>query len=273
MKLKAGIGITTYKDTSDPAFGAEVYEAYRAASPKLLPTQISVWSKRFPVTGPADIAAHWLTKAAHTTRESRAKDARVLERLDLLIGGEWKTKAPLSGGGRPTFRPNDDLSRENTLILEHNFSPSVDWWSLFCRLVDLMAPSYGMLHVFDEESRRTLTGGDLSVFDRPFAGEHHFTSWKTPLNTWRKPDHWQLRERRQYRHLPDLSWANYFGPEFEGQYDLAVIRQAAEFTQEVPKGLLVRITPSLIDVADMSATFLNRRKEVKSAFREGFFRN
>src|SRR5262249_36691281 len=138
-----------------------------------------------------------------------------------------RTKGLLSGSGRVEFHPERDPHGPNGLTIEHNFLPSVDWTSFFRALVLLFQPSYAMLHLFTERELAHASAGERFAFTGPISGEAHFTTWVSPLGAWRRPDSFALDERRRYRFLPELSWANVLGREFEGRFDPVELEKGA----------------------------------------------
>ncbi len=272
MKSKVGIGITTYEDISSPDFAAIVYDAYLATSPKIVPTRLDVWSKKHEVMDRDAFSAHWLTEMDYRVMENRSKSSAILEKGQFRVGAKWRTTGRLPGKGEVTFRPKLDSSRANQVVIEHKFHATINWAGLFTRLVEAMQPAYAMLHVFSHEEPRQAELDRVEAFDRPFAGEDYFTNWKTSLGTWRKPDSWQLEERRRYRFLPNLSWSNFLGPEFDGQYNHAELSSRAESVRRSGRGILVQVTGSLGDVVDRREWFCEKRNLVRAAFAPGFFR-
>jgi hypothetical protein len=92
------------------------------------------------------------------------------------------------------------------------------------------------------------------------------------LGHWRKPDRWDAAARRQYRYLTDLSWANFLGREFEGQFDSAIIRKLAAKARTLGNGFAFQVTGSLADVERHPDEFNSSRDLLKGAFRHDFFR-
>lgn len=272
MKSKVGIGITTYEDISSPSFAAIVYDAYLATSPRIVPTRIDVWSKKHEIMNREAFSAHWLTELDYRVTENRSKSSAILEKGQFRVGAKWRTTGRLPGQGEVTFRPKLDSSRANGVVIKHKFDAAINWAGLFERIVEAMQPAYAMLHVFSEGDSRQAELDQVEAFDRPFAGEDYFTKWKTSLGTWRKPDSWQLEERRRYRFLPDLSWSNFLGPEFDGQYNHAELSSRAESVRPSGKGILVQVTSALGDVVDRHEWFREKRNLVRGAFAPGFFR-
>ncbi len=278
MKSKVGIGITTYEDISSPSFAAIVYDAYQATSPKIVPTRIDVWSKKHEIMDRDAFSAHWLTQMDYRVMENRSRSSAILEKGQFRIGAKWRTTGRFPGKGQVSFRPKLDSSRTNEILIEHRFDAAINWAGLFERLVEGMQPAYAMLHVFsqvDPPPQADLHQVEfdwVEAFDRPFAGEDYFTKWKTSLGTWRKPDSWQLEERRRYRFLPDLSWSNFLGPEFDGQYNHAELSSRAESVRLSGRGILLQVTGALSDVVDRHEWFREKRNSVRGAFAPGFFR-
>ena len=162
----------------------------------------------------------------------------------------------------------------STISIQHTWSPRVDWVELFRLLTEVFQPSYAMLHLFTEAEVAASAGRDrFDVFDGPVTGERSFTSWKSILADWRFPDHFDLAARRRYRFLPELAWANWLGPEFDGQYDKAFLQANAASPVPMARGFAFQITQDLRDIEQHPAAFSDARAKLKSAFASGFFRN
>lgn len=266
MKPRIAIGITTYKDIASPEFGRAVFETYASVSPKMTPNQVTVWGKKHPVSRGDDFAALWLTASPYELRESRSQDAAVLERGTWETGAEWRTGAPV-GVGQVDFRPSLDPSRTNAITISHAYSPRVDWLRLFEGLVRQAEPAYAMLHVFTEREVAASSSADrFERFDEAFAGEHWFTSFRSPSGHWDVVDTLRLEQRRNYKFLPELSWANVLGPEFDGNYDPSVIARYAARHQSVEGRMHFSITESLQNVVDQYDEFNLARIRLRAAF-------
>jgi hypothetical protein len=274
VRPKIAIGITTYLDISDRELGAAVYNAHEETSERLTPNKIRIWSAKHDVNTADDFGSLWLTVMPFERREGKGPDkGKLLEKGEFRVGAEWSRTGALAGRGRVNFRPEMEQSQCDTLSIEFNYDPKIDWYGLFERLVEVCKPAYGMLHLFTEAELSLSAGKDhLERFDGPLVGEGSFTSWKTSEGTWRGPDKWQLAERRTYRFLPQLSWANYFGSEFDGEVDAMRRKAVTEATQGTENGRFLSITESISDVLGSPVFFDAKREELKSQFPGGFFR-
>jgi hypothetical protein len=271
MKPRIVLGITTYRDLRSAEIGAMVYDAFAEASPRLAPTRASVWQQHHVVGNRDEFAAHWHTELAYQTREHRGTTAAVLERGRFQVGAHWRTTGALNGRGEVAYRPETDNTRPDELRIDHAFSPRVDWYGLLRRLVEVTAPAYAMLHAFNVQGSSCDYSIQPDAFSGALTGEARFVSWKTPAGTWRKPDSWERAERRRYRHLPDLPWANYLGPEFSGRVDPSRLRDAADESSEMGEGILLRTTSQLADVLNPDTDFSARQSRLKRAFADGTF--
>ncbi|MDB5433145.1 MAG: hypothetical protein JWP35_4261 [Caulobacter sp.] len=267
MPTKVVIGITTYIDITDPAFGAALFDAYTATSDRLAPNQVKVWSTTTPIVTAADFGRLWLTRTPYEAREKRGGE--ITNKSEFLIGAEWRRTGVMSGTGQVHFRY--DPADANSLQLEGTYSSKIDWPELFERLIAIFSPSYAMLHLFTptelEPHPNSRFGFNGAVF-----GEPHFTSWLSSNGDWRKPDSFDREARRQYRFLTELSWANYLGSEFEGQYDAGVIKSEAASARKLGNGFLFQATTKPDDVVNSPQMFRSKRDTLKKAFRPGFFR-
>ena len=269
MKSKVGIGITTYEDIRSRDFGAALYEALVAASPKLAPYRIEVIGYKYGVTSVQDFVPHWSTEIRLVVRPKYGVSPSYTPPSD--FGASWRTKGALSGDGRAFFGGRDPNSPA-TLILRHNFAANVDWKELFRRLVEIFKPAHANLHLFTDRELE-LAGEGSFAFRAPIAGEGAFTSWKSTLGNIRGPDPWEVAERRRYRFLPDLAWGNYFGSEFSERFDRARLLGSSDGAKELGNGILLHITEKLSDVAKQPDFFEGERAKLRKAFADDFFRS
>lgn len=274
MRHKIAIGITTYVDISDSEFGAAIYRAHENVSKRLTPSKMQIWSAKHDVGSALDFSSLWLTIMPFEKRETKGPDkGELLEKGEFRVGAQWRRTGSLAGRGRVDFRPEIDHSQCDTLSLEFNYDPNIDWYVFFGRIVDICKPAYGMLHLFTDLELSRSEGKDvLERFDGPLVGEGSFTKWKSSEGHWRGPDKWQLAERRYYRFLPQLSWANYFGSEFDGEIDRMRRKAVADGVQGNVDGRFLRVTDAISDVVDRQEFFSAKREELKSCFPDGFFR-
>lgn len=273
MPLKVAIGVTTYVDILGDAFGAAVYDAHAAVSDRIVPNQVTIWSTKHLVASQSEFSALWLTRTPFKRYEDRRK-LKVIDSGEYLIGAEWRRTGAISGRGQVRFRPDTDMIGANELTLEFNYSPKIDWYLLFKRMVAIFAPSYAMLHLFSDadRSRPYSTYDGPCRYDGPIAGEWQFTTWQTGMGNWRKPDWFDKKGRRTYRFLPELSWANHLGREFDGQYDPARLAGEVAELETSSAGVAFKLTDALSDVAMERDAFRGSRDAARAAFAPEFFR-
>lgn len=269
MKITVGIGITSYKDLSDPAVASAVYRAYEETAANIAPDRVDCYPLKFEVSSEAEFVDHWLTLNPFTVQDRRG--GQIIERGFYRIGAQWRRRTSLRGTGFAEFRPETDWTRNDTIEIFHDYSAKIDWQKFFASLIEATEPAFAMLHLFASKSPEE--GPSFTRMDRPVTGEHAFTSWQTPLGNWRKPDHHRLEDRRTYRFLPDLPWASFLGPQFAGQFDREQLRRDSAAFRSLEGGDYVQVTNQLSDVMEAPTQFHARQAELKQAFREGFFRN
>ncbi len=271
MKPRIALDITTYRDLRRTEIAEQIYDAFSAASPKLAPKRISVWQQHHPVASRSDFAQHWHTELAYTIRESRSRTAPIRYKGSYQVGAHWRTTGTLNGRGEVSFQPDPDNTRPDTMRIDHAFSPRVDWYELLRQLVEITEPAYAMLHVFTVQGTSCGHSVAPDEFSGALTGEDRFVSWKTPAGTWRKPDKWERADRRRYRYLPDLPWANYLGAEFRESFNLDQLREAAFDSTEMGQGVLFRATSQLGDALLAGSDFSERQSHLKRAFSDGTF--
>jgi len=266
--MKIGLGLTTYKDIRSPTFAEDVFEALSEASPKLAPSVASIAGERFPIGNVEDFSKHWCCERVFVVRPKYGVAPPPL-RAD--VGIAWRTKGTLAGHGELHLFPSNDPNAANGLTLHHTYASKVDWVRLFERLVALLEPSHALLHLFTpRELQRAGTG--RFAFTQAFSGENHFTAWQASSGDWRRPDPWQREERRRYRFLPDLAWANAFGREFHGRYETERLRQGAARLEQLENVDLVYATERIDDMRLRPEQFEDARLRMRSAFAEDVFR-
>lgn len=267
-KDRVAFGFTTYIDIRDQEYGKKVYKALESISNKLTPNRMKFLGVDLKEVDLESFSENWHLEYSTEIREPREKG---WGKAVLPIGCEWSRTGPLSAKGRLGLCPSKDPLPSYTLSIEFNYSSKIDWQGLFCLLVDLLRPSYGMLHLFTEDERIGELFDKFSYFG-PVVGEIEFTGWISTLGELRKPDSFELSKRKQYIHLPQLSWMNFLGPEFNGKYDPRSIMEKSNNYKEHDFGTMFSVTNSIGDVMNQRGLFEQRRKELKASFAEGFFR-
>jgi hypothetical protein len=266
MKPRIGIGLTTYKDIRSPAFARSLYEVFTEASPKLVPTGLRVINERHPVASADDFADHWFNERVLV---AIPKYGTTPPPVQAQIGPAWQTRGALSGDGEVHFGKYGD--GWSGIVLHHSYSSKVDWNGLFRQLVVLCEPAHAMLHLFTERELQRAGEGRVA-FKQAFCGEPNFTYWKSSLGEWRKPDEWQREERRRYRFLPDLAWANVLGHEFDGRFDGQCLRKEAACFELLNGVAIAQVTDRIDDVLLAPEDFEDRRSRMKRAFAAETFR-
>jgi hypothetical protein len=270
-KPRIGIGITTYRKLAEPEIGGAVFDAYAAASPRIVPNRIDVWSERHPVAGRDDFARHWLTIMGWEQQEERG--GPVTARGEHRVGATWRHVGAPVGEGKVTFRRELDPKDADRIEIGSAWSPRVDWLVLFRALCAICRPAHAALHLYTDREGALLDAEDRQdYFERPVTGETAFTAWRTPLDTWRKPDACELEKRRDYRFLPQLFWANHLGPEFSIVADRAFLAANACHVEEGESGLLFTVTEALADVDTDFERFRYARAALRHAFAPGTLR-
>lgn len=263
------IGLTTYQDISAEDTSLAVYEALKATSEKLLPEYVNWYEPvNIPVANHEDWKTHWCTDA--TMRTDGASS-------DVRFGALWRRRHSLQGWGQAQFASRSHKAEDSSLSLHYNWSPKVDWLALFRDLCEITVPAYAMLHLFtaeEIEANRRRGGEKTAVehFDGAVTGETCFVTSIAPDGNLRRPDSWDRAARRTFRFLPQLSWANHLGAEFDGQYDFDVIRANADSVITGEDFVAFTISKRLADVMDDYDGFAQRRRRLRAAFRDGFFR-
>lgn len=268
MPIKVSIGITTYKDISEKNIGSAIYNSHKEVSEKIVPNQVRIWSNKYMIDNVHDFSSHWLTLMPYKVKENKA----ILGSGTLRIGAEWLRTGTLAGRAEVRFRPEMQEERCDTLTINFNYSPKIDWYSLFEKLTEICEPSYAMLHVFTDKEKSYSIGKDrLERFDAPIVDEHRFVTWKTYSGSRTGPDPWEKEKRRTYRFLPQLSWANFFGHEFKGQYDRNLIKNESASFKTKKYGDLLLVTSSISDIVKNTDYFETKRTSIKKCFNDGFF--
>lgn len=269
MKPRVAIGITTYRDLSGPEIGVAVYDALAEASPRTEPKKGEIWGVRHDIESRETFAERWLTLSPYEMRSNRGKGP-VVGRGTYRIGLEWRSPA---GTGQLQVRPEIDPNCAETIELDYVWSPRIDWATLFDQLVEITQPAYAMLHLFTERELESYPAGErLDRFEGPVAGEGCFTGWLSSVGEWRGPDRHRPEERRQYRFLPQLSWANVLGREFEGRYDPQAIDRLGVAVRRSEGRTSFRVTESLRNVERNPEAFEAARLRLREAFAPDFFR-
>lgn len=248
QQLAVSLGITTYRRISERDFARSLYGVLAENSHLLIPDRLGDWA-RHPrqVRNADDFAELWaapiswhVNETVEAGRLNRLLVALRLKRrrlgplqFDAYLPPEWSRSRAPKGYGKATIRRPDDGYGDNTVVMSHAYHPDIDWFRFFRTIVELTTPSCAMmqLNVFDGNFSDT-NPPSLPVGERTFTG---------------RVDRWRLKERREYRRLPYLAWANYFGPEFEGVLKQTELAAQAAHAEQFAAGLLVTVTPSITD--------------------------
>jgi hypothetical protein len=258
---KIAIGITTYEDISSIETGLAVYELLLESGGKLQPQFVN-WHEpvNIPVADRETWSRYWSIDAM-TRIEGGATQFK--------IGPIWRRRTSLASTGTVHHGDRSGRDAASTFQLSARMAGSVDWLHLFRRLCTLLKPAYGMLHCFPTHEIKKL---DYLSFDGPVAGEIAFTTRVASDGNLVRPDLRQRTFPRKFIYLPELSWANYFGPEWAGTYDVEGVTGRAHGAWRDEHGLLVQVSENFSDVSKNHETFNKRRDLLRSCFVPGTFR-
>lgn len=143
---------------------------------------------------------------------------------------------------------SEDFDKISGMIFEYNWSPKIDWYSLFKELVKASEAYFGYIHVFtDQEIEPSAVGSAISCFTRGTPGVH-------------------LKKG-----IPNLGWAHYFGEEYVKEVDIPLLQKHGFEVEPLGEGYTFHITDKLSDVIDNYEYFDERRKLLKSLFRPELF--
>ena len=269
-KSKIAIGITTYKDITSPEYAERLYQACLTASKKIVPNRLNFLGVKCSVSSCGQFAQNWTKKYARETRENRSKNAKVLDKGELHVGAEWSTVGAISGKGSLGLPPTKEPLKSYTIQLQYNFNENIDWLNLFRNIIGFTSPSYGMMHLFSPEDIQLKRSGG-TTFGGPVIGESQFVRWATSISTIRKPDSWEFEKRRNYIALPELSWANYLGSEFSGNYNASCLEEASHLFEIDNDGVLILATKNVSDVLVQEKNTKKFAKFKNHAFRRFAF--
>ncbi|WP_123876593.1 hypothetical protein [Fuscovulum blasticum] len=258
---KIAIGITTYEDISSVATGLAVYELLLELGGKLQPEFVN-WHEpvNIPVADRETWSRYWSIDAM-TRIEGGA--------TELKFGPIWRRRTSLASTGSVTHGNRSGRDAASTFQLSAKMAGSVDWLQLFSKLCTILKPAYGMLHCFPPEEVKRL---DYLSFNGPVAGEIAFTARIASDGNLVRPDKQRRTFPRQFTYLPELSWANYFGPEWAGTYDVEGVIGRAHRAWRDENGVLIQVSENFADVSKNHVTFNKQRDLLRSCFVPGTFR-
>lgn len=178
----------------------------------------------------------------------------------------WRSKGQAKGYVSFPSRDHRDRPLPGWLWFETRPSPAVDWLALFSDWCAAFSPFAAMLHPAihlegtKEKAPVTTLAEEVST-----AAEAQFQAgapWCTlragPLNS-------------TFSGLTNLAWAKYLGGPLFPEVDETAIRRAGFDVDRQGEGWLIRVTPRITDVAADFASFEERRRTLRSCFREGLF--
>lgn len=258
---KIAIGITTYEDISSVDIGRAVYDLLLEFGGKLQPEFVN-WHEpvNIPVADPETWSRYWSIDAM--TRVERGA-------IEFKFGPIWRRRSSLASTGSVSHGDRSERNADSTFRLYARTAGSVDWLNLFSKLCTLFKPAYGMLHCFPTQEIKKL---DYQSFDGAVAGEIAFTTRVAADGNLVRPDLWRLTFPRQFIYLPELSWANYFGPEWAGTYDVEGLIRLAHAAWRDEHGLFLQVSENLSDVSKNYETFSKQRDLLRTCFVPGTFR-
>ena len=277
MKPYISIGITTYSDTANKKFALQFYDAYQDHLPVCTPDRMKIWSSKSTITNKDEFANIWCYEAPVTIKANRGKGP-IIKQWKARLDTEWRRSR--AGGGKVKFRPSNRPEQPDTLSMKHPYRVRADWLGFFKTLIEISTPAHAMLHLFSEQEVQAWHGtysiGDkppvLNRFDGPVVGEDAFTYVLSDFSDPRKQPSDFEAARKMYRYLPELSWANYLGPEFNCEYDIDTLQKGSEACEQIGEGILFTASDQIGDIIKDRAGFLKKRNNLRSAFEQGFFR-
>lgn len=238
------MGFTVFADLTPPETALAILDAL---GPDLAPSHVKGMGHARPlaICGPGDWLSLWAVRGQMTVRGAKT---------EVAFGSDWSRRTAPQGYGMVNHGQQRGDIRSSTLILDHSYSARIDWLGVFTRLCTLLTPAYAMAHLFTPEQVETgratgltaaQTGQVFRVHKRP-AEEYHATV---------KPPFFDCQ-------LPQLAWANWFGPEWEGRAD--AVLQASGAT-----GPLLTLSPRIEDVANAPTDFAAARSRLELLFPPG----
>ena len=255
-KSEVQIELITKKDIRSSEIGREVFNILKTSSEKVLPEYVS---KIEPVNIRIDSLETWLE---HWSSPECSRYEGVTHDFD--SGLIWRRRKSLKSWGAVTHG-HDLIHQGSSVFISSTWNKSVEWESIFDLLVGIIEPEYAGIHVFGSDELSMRKSGEpfqvLAIWK--------LVSYKYEGN-WRRPDSFDLKAWRDYRHLPDLPFKAYLSQGFKDQYDLSKLEEIGCLKHK-GKGVYVKIADDLDFVVNDFPSFTTKRKKVRSAFSTGFF--
>ena len=203
-KATVAIGLTAYNDMSGPEHAKYVFEILHQTDPKLCPEFVN-WHD--PVNVPILNESVWTEYWAQDAVFKGNGSAR-----DVKFFGMWRRRHSIKSQGMVNHGSEQGIGNPSTLSLTFRWSAKIDRWYLFSSLCDVFTPAYGMLHLFTDAEKKRV---ELCSFDRPVVGEVAFVNKLSSDGNLIRIDRRKRTIPMRFSYIPELSWANYFGSEFE----------------------------------------------------------
>lgn len=256
------IGLTTYDDISSPEHARSVFKILKQVDSRLCPEFVN-WHE--PINIPISKEAVWVDYWAQSAVLRSYGSA-----MDIQLGSLWRRRRSVQSWGSVNHASKQDPSYDSTMSLSFRWNAQIDWWRLFSRLCDTLNPAYGMLHLFTDTERKRV---ELCNFDGPVVGEGAFINKLSSDGNVVRVDRRKRTNPMQFRYLPELSWANYFGVEFESLFNPEHLTKAASFGKTEDGKTLIRISNKIEDILNDHENFCVKREKLRALFCTGVFRN
>jgi|GEM_PF-3865004 len=261
------IGVYSFKDLSKPDTASAIFDLFAETTPRLIPEYVNISEPvNVPIVSKETWMDWWSSPAWHRVDGSKSEYSG---------GALWRRRHSLQGSGMANFVSPHGTIPAHKISMRYRWSPRIPWKDFFQGLCEITKPAYAMLHLFVEDELER--SRKLSIYT-PAACR--FTGAVTYGFTWsvatdgniRKPDAWDKERQTAFKHLPELSWANFFGPQFAGQFEPALLMEKGAEVRELDYGHTVFLSPLIEDIAADFGEFCAKRNQIREAFSPGFFR-
>ena len=132
--------------------------------------------------------------------------------------------------------------------LKCDWKSTIDWFSLFKRLVETTNSNAAYLHLFCDHELQPVTFGSPN---------HDFRLGAAGA---------ALRNG-----IPGIGWANYFGSDYAKEVDPALLRKNGFEVEPFENGYIFKVSPDITDVKTDYEAFDKRRQLLRSLFRQEVF--
>ena len=240
---KIHISHSTEINTQEWVVGKSLLSAFVDVDERLFPEKMFLWEEAIGEFKGVDETERFWTTTAKMQAGSMS--------FDFPVGLRWKRARPSKYDAeiRHAHKNLKGALIDGRFNLYAHQNRKVNWAALFEKSCVALRPRFASMHIF-APAEMAAYGVD-PVQDSFVAG---------------------LDSYGEMSPVADIAWATFFGEKYEKEVPVERIASAEFRIKKLGGGHLVEVTESIFDVVDDPEKFQLRAMELKSLFRDGFFK-